>query len=104
MPSKFSAVVMALWLAHTIVTVRFVTMPVVTALIFFYRRGDHCSLPRTWAPCSVTARADSGVVDENVESITFLADGVGEATHLCERRKNLRVRKLLSRGWRPEFP
>jgi hypothetical protein len=32
------------------------------------------------------ARADASIVDENVESVTFLAD-VGEVTHLCERRK-----------------
>ena len=33
------------------------------------------------------ARADASIVDENVEPVTFLADGVGEATHLCERGK-----------------
>ena len=34
-----------------------------------------------------TARADASIVDENVESVTFLADGVGKATHPCERGK-----------------
>jgi len=33
------------------------------------------------------AGADASIVYENVESVTFLADGVGEATHLCERGK-----------------
>jgi hypothetical protein len=33
------------------------------------------------------ARADASIVDENVESVTFLADDVGEATHLRERGK-----------------
>jgi len=34
-----------------------------------------------------TARADASIVDENVESVTFLADTVGKTTHLCERGK-----------------
>jgi hypothetical protein len=33
------------------------------------------------------ARADAGIVDENVEPVTFPADGAGETTHLGERGK-----------------
>jgi hypothetical protein len=39
------------------------------------------------AGLSFARRADASIVDENVESVTFLADGGGEATHLCERGK-----------------
>jgi hypothetical protein len=33
------------------------------------------------------ARADAGIVNEDVEPITVLADHAGEATHLGERGK-----------------
>jgi hypothetical protein len=32
-------------------------------------------------------RADSGIIDKKVETIAVLANQIGEATHLGERRK-----------------